>query len=248
VVSVVDRLRSPGGCPWDAAQTHASLAKYLLEEAYEAYAAIEEDDLVALREEMGDVLVQVALHARLAEEHLPEQRWSIDDVAGDLVAKLVRRHPHVFATATAATPEAVEANWQRLKEAEKSRSSVTEGVPLEQPALALAAKLQERAAGIGAEVPGADPAILRESAAGEHPIDALGELLFHVVALARSQGVDAEAALRATSRRFRDRLAAIETTVRAAGRDPRTLSAAEWESHWANSAAGPATSHSSPPN
>ena len=99
VVAVMDRLRSPGGCPWDAEQTHASLAPYLLEEAYELHDAIEADDVELLREELGDVLLQVAFHARLAEELAEDERWSIDDVAGDLVAKLVRRHPHVFARA-----------------------------------------------------------------------------------------------------------------------------------------------------
>ena len=149
VVAVMDRLRSPGGCPWDAEQTHASLKKHLLEEAYEAYEALEQDDLDGLREELGDVLLQVVFHARLAQE--AERPWSVDDVADGLVAKLVRRHPHVFAGAPA---DDLEGSWERVKAAE-GRTSPWRGVPLGQPALALAAALQRRAARAGAPVPSA---------------------------------------------------------------------------------------------
>ncbi|MBC7372820.1 MAG: MazG family protein, partial [Frankiales bacterium] len=123
-VAVMDRLRSPGGCPWDAQQTHTSLMPYLLEETYEAYQALEDGDLVDLREELGDVLLQVLFHSRLAQEQ--NEPWSVDDVAGDLVDKLVRRHPHVFAGASA---DDLEGSWEALKQAEKGRVSVTDGVP-----------------------------------------------------------------------------------------------------------------------
>jgi XTP/dITP diphosphohydrolase len=200
VVAVMDRLRSPGGCPWDAEQTHASLAPYLLEEAYEMLEAIEDGDLALLREELGDVLLQVAFHARLAEE-LPEpERWSVDDVAADLVDKLVRRHPHVFGDRTVAGAAEVEANWEMIKTAEKGRSSVTEGVPLGQPALSLAAKLHGRAATAGLRV---DPP------AG----DGIGERLFALVTEARAAGVDPEAALRATARRYADAVRAAESST-----------------------------------
>src|SRR3954447_5952888 len=146
-VAGMDRLRSPGGCPWDAQQTHASLGKYLLEEAYEAYEAIEEGNSEALREEMGDVLLQVLFHARLAQEQA--DGWDIDDAAGDLVAKLVNRHPHVFGddqgTGEAVTPDSLDRTWDQIKAAEKGRLSVTDGVPMGQPSLSLAAKLQRRA-------------------------------------------------------------------------------------------------------
>lgn len=122
VVAVMDRLRSPGGCPWDAKQTHESLAPYLLEEAQEAVEAIESGDRVHLAEELGDVLLQVAFHARVGQED-PEAPFDIDDVAAGLVAKLVRRHPHVFADADAATPEAVEAQWAEIKAAEKAEKA-----------------------------------------------------------------------------------------------------------------------------
>src|SRR5205823_8175444 len=145
VVATMDRLRSPGGCPWDSDQTHDSLAPYLLEEAYEAFQAIEDDDAQALREELGDVLLQVAFHARLAEEHEPDRRWSIDDVAAGLVDKLIRRHPHVFGDRSVSGAEEVVANWEVIKAEEKGRTSVVEGVPLAMAALTLAATLQRKA-------------------------------------------------------------------------------------------------------
>ena len=212
VVAVMDRLRSPGGCPWDAEQTHTSLMPYLLEEAYEAYAALEDGDLVDLREELGDVLLQVVFHARLAEEG--QAPWSIDDVAGDLVDKLVRRHPHVFAGTSA---DDLEGTWEALKRAEKGRTSVTDGVPLSQPALALAAKLQKRATRLGAPVPA---------------FDGLGGELWELVRRCRDAGLDPEVALRTTARAYRDRLAAAEAAVLAEGRDPADLTPDEWERQW----------------
>lgn len=223
VVAVMDRLRSPGGCSWDAEQTHLTLAPYLLEESYEAYAAIEAGDGEGLREELGDVLLQVAFHARLAEE-LPEaDRWSLDDVAAGLVEKLIRRHPHVFATVDAPSAARVAENWEQIKVAEKGRTSVTEGVPFGQPALALAAKLQHRAERIGIAPAFADRGIaaadtpaqaVAAAAAGteetDQPVDAVGELLFAAVALAAAHEVDPEAALRGAARRFRDRVIAVE--------------------------------------
>jgi XTP/dITP diphosphohydrolase len=209
VVAVMDRLRSPGGCPWDAEQTHTSLMPYLLEEAYEAYAALEGGDLVDLREELGDVLLQVVFHARLAQE--ADEPWSIDDVAGDLVDKLVRRHPHVFAGASA---DDLEGSWEALKKAEKGRTSVTDGVPLSQPALALAAKLQRRAARLGAPVPA---------------LDGLGGELWELVRRCREAGLDPEVALRTTARAYRDRLAAAEAELLAAGRDAGEVEPDEWE-------------------
>ena len=193
----MDRLRSPGGCPWDAEQTHSSLAPYLIEEAYETLEAIETADLVALREELGDLLLQVLFHARLAEEAPADQRFTIDDVAADLVAKLVRRHPHVFADVDADTAEQVADNWDAIKKAEKRRSSATDGVPLGQPALALAAKLVSRSTRAGLAVP---------LPTG----DGIGERLLAVVADAVQAGVDPEQALRATARTYRDEIRMLE--------------------------------------
>ncbi len=145
----MDRLRSPGGCPWDAEQTHESLLQYLIEECYELYQAIEDGDRDAVREELGDVLLQVLFHARIAAED-DARPFTIDDVAADLVAKLVGRHPHVFAGSERIdTAERQERRWEELKRAEKQRESSVDGVPLGQPAVALAAKLTSRTARAG---------------------------------------------------------------------------------------------------
>jgi XTP/dITP diphosphohydrolase len=182
-VAVMDRLASPGGDPWKLQQTHESLAPYLLEESYEAYDAIAASDLDALREELGDVLLQVVLHSRLAENLPEDERWSIDDVAGGLVEKMVRRNPHVFAGEQVGGVEDIIDNWERIKKAEKARDSVLDGIALSQPALSLAAKILQRAerAGVGVPLP---------SGSG------LGPTLLRLVGDARAQGLDAEAALR----------------------------------------------------
>ena len=207
VVTTMDRLRSPGGCPWDAKQTHETLAPYLLEEAYEAFQALEDGDSLALREELGDVLLQVAFHSRLAEENDPDERWTIDDVAGDLVAKLVRRHPHVFGDRTVSGADEVQANWDLIKAEEKAGSSPVEGVPLAMAALSLAATLQRKAAKAG--VPVEEVALAAAVAAYEAEPNArsAGALLWTIVAVLRGADIDAEAALRGRSREFRDRLA-----------------------------------------
>jgi XTP/dITP diphosphohydrolase len=219
-VAVMDRLRSPGGCPWDAAQTHASLGKYLLEEAYEAYEAIEDDDSEAMREELGDVLLQVLFHARLAQERT--DGWTIDDAAGDLVDKLVSRHPHVFGegseSADDVDPASLDRTWDQIKAAEKGRLSVTEGVPMGQPSLALAAKLQRRALRGGLP-----PGLLAEGL-GEQFDAQIGGRLFALVAQSVAENVDAEAALRAAARAFRDRVVAAEQVMRETG--------VGWETAW----------------
>lgn len=201
LVDVQDRLRSAGGCPWDAEQTHESLVAYLLEEAYECVEAIETGDRTHLREELGDLLMQVVFHARIAAEDGTDP-WTIDDVAADITDKLVRRHPHVFADTEASTAAEVEANWERLKAAEKGRVSAVDGVPVSQPALALADALCRRAA--RADVP-----------AELYPrSDDVGAQLFRLARAARAAGVDPEAALRATAREFRARVVAWEAGSR----------------------------------
>jgi XTP/dITP diphosphohydrolase len=200
VAAVMDRLRSPGGCPWDAEQTHESLRPYLLEEAYEAYDALLDGDLEALREELGDVLLQVAFHARVASEN-PDEGFDIDDVAGDLVAKLVRRHPHVFADRAVSGADEVHTNWEAIKKAEKKRDSALDGVAQSQPALSLAAKYLSRArrAEVAVSPPALPPSMVAPASADE-----LGDVLFALVAAGDVAGLDAEAALRAAARRFAD--------------------------------------------
>jgi XTP/dITP diphosphohydrolase len=191
----MDRLRSPGGCPWDAEQTHASLRGYLLEEAHEAYDAIVDDDAAGMREELGDVLLQVVFHARVAAEAGPGRRFDIDDVAGDLVDKLVRRHPHVFGDAGPRDVAAVEAGWEEIKKAEKQRRSPTEGVSRSQPAASWAAALIRRAGRAGLGTP--PPAPLDVASPEE-----LGERLLGLVAAATDRGWDVEDALREAVRRY----------------------------------------------
>jgi XTP/dITP diphosphohydrolase len=195
VVAVMDRLRSPGGCPWDAEQTHASLRGYLLEEAHEAYDAIVDDDAVAMREELGDVLLQVVFHSRVAAEAEPGRQFTVDDVAGDLVDKLVRRHPHVFGDAGPRDVAAVEAGWEEIKQAEKQRRSPTEGVSRSQPAAAWGAALVRRAGRAGLSTP--EPAEL-----GTESPEELGERLLAVVTAAERRGWDVEDALREAVRRY----------------------------------------------
>ncbi|MCX5169513.1 nucleoside triphosphate pyrophosphohydrolase [Streptomyces antibioticus] len=194
LVQVMDRIRVE--CPWSSRQTHQGLAKYAVEESYELVEAIEDGDRDELREELGDVLLQVVFHARIAEED-PEAPFSVDDVAATIVSKLIHRHPHVFGSATATTPEEVRDHWLRTKAAEKRRESVTDGIPLHQPALALAAKLASRVRSAGLEVP-------LPTAGG------LGYDLLALAARAESEGIDPEAALRAASRAYRDAIRATE--------------------------------------
>ena len=186
-VEVMDRLRSPGGCPWDAEQTHESLVPYLIEEAHEAAEALETGDRAAVREELGDVLLQVVFHARVAAEH-EQAPFDVDDVAADLVAKLVRRHPHVFDPAHegVANAEGVQVGWDAIKAAEKGRASVLDGIPAALPALARADKVVGRLdrTGLG---PTADAPVG----------DALVDDLLQLVRRARADGRDAEGALRA---------------------------------------------------
>ncbi|MEU9625884.1 nucleoside triphosphate pyrophosphohydrolase [Streptomyces luteogriseus] len=192
LVQVMDRIRAE--CPWSSRQTHEGLAKYGIEEAYELVEAIEEGDRDELREELGDVLLQVVFHARIAEEGRPEdgeEPFSIDDVAGGIVAKLIHRHPHVFGDATATTPEEVKEHWLRTKAVEKQRTSITEGIPLGQPGLALAAKLASRVRTAGLDIP-------------LPPVEGVGYDLLALAVRAESEGVDPEAALRAAARAYRD--------------------------------------------
>ncbi|MFC8657434.1 nucleoside triphosphate pyrophosphohydrolase [Streptomyces parvus] len=194
LVQVMDRIRR--SCPWTSQKTHRGLAKYAIEEAYELVEAIEDGDRAELREELGDVLLQVVFHARIAEED-PEEPFAIDDVAGGLVEKLIHRHPHVFGDETAETPEDVHAHWLRTKAIEKQRTSVTEGVPLGQPGLALAAKLASRVRTAELDVP---------LPTG----DSIGYDLLALAVAAEANGADPEAALRAAARAYRDAIVAVE--------------------------------------
>lgn len=234
LVRVVARLRAPDGCPWDRAQTHRSLRRHLLDEAYELLDAIEDGDPSRLRDELGDVLLQAVFHAQMASD---EGAFDIDDVAELTVEKLIRRHPHVFAEVEADTPEEVYANWERIKAAEGEERPIDAEMPGSLPSLIAAQKVQRRASGRGfdwahlagavekvreelseleeaaAEHEGAD----REGAAKDALEEEVGDVLFSVTALARRLGVDAETALRSTIRKFVGRFEAMEDVARAEG-------------------------------
>lgn len=212
LVAVMDRLRSPGGCPWDARQTHRSLVEYLVEEAYESIEAIENDDATGLREELGDLLLQVVFHARIASEDQVDG-WDIDDVAEGIVTKLVSRHPHVFGDATADTAEQVEANWHALKAKEKNRDSVTDGIPEQLPALTRASKVIARSSTVSALLPELSMHADAEAVlTGVGDEKGFGELLMALVSASRERGWDAEAALRAAIRDRVDVIRAVEKT------------------------------------
>ncbi|WNV82279.1 MazG family protein [Umezawaea sp. Da 62-37] len=231
-VAVMDRLRSPGGCPWDAEQDHDTLRQYLVEETFELLEAIEDGDRAAMREELGDVLLQVLFHARVAAEHASDA-FTVDDVAAELVAKLVGRHPHVFAGGDSKVEDSStqQLRWEELKQAEKQRESSVDGVALGQPAVALAAKLAQRTKRAGFPVdllPGWNAASAEgiTSARG----DDAGTTLFAVAALAKLAGEDPETELRAVSRGFAANVRAAETAARLEG--ITTLTSDDWRRFW----------------
>ena len=211
LVRVMARLRGPGGCPWDREQTHASLARHLLEETHETLDAIDAGDGDRLREELGDVLLQVVFHAQMAAD---EEAWDVDDVAQGIVEKLIRRHPHVFGEVEVAGADEVLVNWERIKAEEKGQKPLEDDIPETLPALARASKVQRRAAGWGFEWRSVDSALeaLKEEVGElETHTDAdnveqeIGDVLFATVSVARRLGVDPESALRRTVRGFAER-------------------------------------------
>lgn len=216
LVAVEERLRGPQGCPWDLEQDHASLARYAVEEVYELLEAISDGDDQAIREELGDVLLQVVFHAQIAAD---DGRFTIDDVAADISSKLVRRHPHVFADVVAEDADSVMANWEELKAAEKpERTGPFDGVTAAQPAVPYAEKLISRAAKAGfdwsSDVDAAERVRLELdeflSADGSAEREAeVGDLLLAAVGLARRHRIDPEMALRGAAARFRSRFEAL---------------------------------------
>jgi XTP/dITP diphosphohydrolase len=221
LVEVMDTLRV--SCPWDAKQTHESLAPYLVEECYEALEALEDGDPAALRDELGDVLLQVVFHARVAAERTDGTGFNIDDVATGIVEKLIRRHPHVFSDVQVSGAEDVKRNWDAIKAAERggregALPTALGSVPFGQPALSLAAQLQRRAerAGVPAELtdlpigaaggPATDGQSPATDGQGPDGVSEIGAALFSLVAQARAAGVDPELELRAAARSYRERV------------------------------------------
>jgi len=209
LVAVMDALRV--GCPWDARQTHESLIPHLLEETYEAVDALAAADQAAFREELGDVLLQIVFHARVAQERNDGTGYTIDDVADEIISKLTRRHPHVFADVSVSGADEVKQNWDAIKAAERAAAtggpvSSLAGVPMSQPALSLAAQLVRRAARAGA------PAELASLEGAERPVSELGRQLFALAARAQAAGLDPELELRAAARGYAERVRDWEST------------------------------------
>lgn len=200
LVEVMDRLRSPGGCAWDAEQTHDSLIKYLLEESYEFIDAIETEDRAGMREELGDVLLQVYFHSRIAQDH-PKDPFTIDDVAGAIADKLISRHPHVFAGIEVSGTEEIIENWEAIKAKEKGRTSPIEGVAMSQPALPLVSKLIYRADKYGSPL---DIQKYRTEVPATE--ESVGAALASVIAWAYEHEIDPELALRAQARSLIERM------------------------------------------
>lgn len=239
LVRVMARLRGPGGCPWDAEQTHRSLAKYLLDETYELLEAIEAGGDAEIADELGDVLLQVVFHAQMGAD---AGTFDVDDVTERLIEKLVRRHPHVFGDVEVSGAHEVVRNWDAIKQHETPRASVVDGVTETLPALAYAQKLQRRAGAAGfdwrsvaqalAKVREEAEELARATQAGAREEEELGDLLFSIVALARHLDLDAETALRRAARTFRDRFVIVETTARERGLDLHQVSDDDLNELW----------------
>jgi len=205
LVEVMDRLRSPGGCPWDAEQTHESLIKYLLEESYEFIDSVDAKDREGMREELGDVLLQVYFHSRIAEDH-PTDPFSIEDVARAIADKLIRRHPHVFDGLEVSGNQEIIDNWEEIKAKEKGRTSALDGVALAQPALPLVEKLLYRAEKYKVEV--VLPKYQSDKPATE---ESVGQALASIIAWARDNEIDPENALRLYGRQIAEQIKAAES-------------------------------------
>lgn len=244
--AIMHRLRAPGGCPWDAEQTHASLVSNLIEEAYETVDAIQREDWVHLEEELGDLLLQVVFHSELAEE---EGRYNLDDVAKGICDKLVRRHPHVYGDGDAQDTGTVLSRWEEIKREEKGDGAepYLHGVGKGLPALLRAAKLQKKAGKVGFDWPDVTGVLdkieeeLAEVKAELPPVGGevtpaleaeVGDLLFVVVNLARKLGMDPEVALEGTNVKFEKRFAAMEQELRERGSSLEEASLDEMEEGW----------------
>jgi XTP/dITP diphosphohydrolase len=205
LVEVMDRLRSPGGCPWDAEQTHESLVKYLLEESYEFIDSVDAKDREGMREELGDVLLQVYFHSRIAQDH-PTDPFSIEDVAQAIADKLIRRHPHVFEGLQVSGTEEIIDNWEEIKAKEKGRTSALDGVALAQPALPLVEKLLYRAEKYKVKVE-----LTKYQSDKPATQESVGEALASIIAWARDNEIDPENALRLYGRQIAEQIKAAES-------------------------------------
>lgn len=240
---IIAHLRAPDGCPWDKKQTHQSLRKHLLEETYEALEALDANDPAKMREEFGDLLLQIVLHAQIGVE---ASEFTLAQILKNIHDKIIRRHPHVFGEVEVSGEEQVLANWEALKQAERAEKGeehkgMLDGLPLALPSLTLAQELQDRAARVGFDWPDIDGVKAKfleewqEVQTASNPVhlqEEIGDLLFMLVNLARWQKIDAETALREANQKFRRRFAHMEQAARASGRKLKSFSLAEWDALW----------------
>jgi tetrapyrrole methylase family protein/MazG family protein len=238
-VEIIARLRAPDGCPWDKEQTHQSLRENLLSEAYEVLEALDEADSAKLREELGDLLLQVVLHAQIAKD---EGEFEIQDVIKGISEKIVRRHPHIFGNKKVRDSTEVMHNWEVLKKEEREAGkSMLDGVPKQMPALAYAYEISRRAVRVGFEWENIEGVIdklieeigeIKEATGTEEKAREFGDLLFTLVNFARWQGIDAEAALREANSKFYRRFSSVEALCRQRGKELQKLTLKEWDDLW----------------
>ena len=240
---IVAHLRAPDGCPWDKEQTHETLRKHLLEESYEAISAIDSGDFGDMREEFGDLLLQIVLHAQIASE---EEQFNVNQVVQGIYSKIVRRHPHVFGDVELSDVDGVLTNWEKLKEKERkdngqSKKGLLDGVPLALPSLEQAQEYQDRAARVGFDWPEIEGVLekiaeeieeVKQANNEKELASELGDLFFALVNLARWKKVDSESALRGTNMKFKKRFGYVEQGAKKQGRELSELSLDEMESLW----------------
>jgi tetrapyrrole methylase family protein / MazG family protein len=238
-VEIIARLRAPDGCPWDKEQTHQTLRGNLLSETYEVLGALDKGEASEICEELGDLLLQIVLHAQIAKD---DNEFTIDDVIKGISAKIIHRHPHIFGTAKAKTADDVMRNWEALKKEEKpEKKSILEGVPKEMPALAYAYEISRRAVRVGFEWENLGGVIdkvleevneIKEAGNATEKSEEIGDLLFTLVNYARWEGVDPENALREANRKFYGRFSKVEGLARERGQELQKLSLKEWDDLW----------------
>ena len=236
LIEIIEILRSENGCQWDREQTHSTLRRNMLEEAYEAVDAIDDNDMKHLKEELGDVLLQVVLHSQIAKE---EKAFDIEDVSKGIADKLVHRHPHVFSDVKVTSTDEILDNWEKLKKEEKPhRTSIMDGVSRSQAALMSAQKISKKAVGVGFEWPNEESLYdcvlseineFKQAKTQDEKEDELGDILFAVVNLARWNKIDAEQALLRANKKFVARFKEMEAL---AGKDLEKLSLEEWDNLW----------------
>jgi tetrapyrrole methylase family protein/MazG family protein len=245
-IDIVARLRAPGGCPWDRAQNHKSLLSCLLDEAYEYFEAVDENDSEKMKEELGDILLQIVLHARIAKE---DGRFDIEDVARGISEKIIRRHPHVFGSQKVSGEKEVLANWEKIKKHEKgdSRKYLVDGIPKNLPALFRAEKMQRRVARVGFDWKDISPVLDKveeefgefrqalDSGSEAHAREELGDIMFALVNVARHTGICAEEALRQTVEKFSSRFRYIEEQFTKSGKSLEDASLEDMDALWEES-------------